>query len=412
VERPLTRRALLLLIALAGGCASPRARDVTAIALTPPAAPDAREAADPSIRMDPTSGDLLLSWVAGQDHAWRLWFSRSADSGATWSPPAAVTPPGEAVHPHGEASPRLLVDVDGRLALVWTTSVEVPGRQWPASEIRFARSLDGGRSWSAPVTINDDTTGAPGSHSFHGATVNDGTIVIAWLDERPGPRGAGAPEAGDDASIQVGWSGDFGATWRPNRAITGGVCPCCRVAVAVSGETLRFAWRHHLPGSVRDVVVGTLEGRSARVHEDGWKFEGCPHSGPALAFDEPGSFHLAWYTGAPERNGVWYAGWRIDSTTVVSPVLTGAGLPVTHVSVASAGSHAVVACDVDSAGNRAVTLARVDRGGQVTRRVRVPGSEGAVYPQLVARPGLGAVVAWTAGDDTRSVKLARVPLGE
>lgn len=121
-------------------------------------------AADPSLAVDPRSGDWMMTWVGNGN----LWFARTSDRGANWSTPVRVTSTNDDVHPHGESSARLVVSPRGVLAAVWTNSIEVAGRQWPASNIRFARSTDGGTTWSRTITLNDDTTAAPGGHIFRG----------------------------------------------------------------------------------------------------------------------------------------------------------------------------------------------------------------------------------------------------
>ena len=68
------------------------------------------------------------------------------------------------IEPHGEAPPKLawVTRKDGGLTLgaLYVVGKLVPGRRFPASALRFVRSDDGGNSWSAPVTVTDDTTKA------------------------------------------------------------------------------------------------------------------------------------------------------------------------------------------------------------------------------------------------------------
>lgn len=154
--------------------------------LAPPAVSGQSEGADPAVAVDPGTGDLLLAWVAGDSSNWHVYFARSPDGGATWSAPARVTDRQHDVHPHGESSPRL-VAAAGVIALAWTNSVPAPGRKWPGSNIRFSRSTDGGRTWSRAVTLNDDTAAGPAGHIFHGAAPSgDSGIAVAWMDERGG----------------------------------------------------------------------------------------------------------------------------------------------------------------------------------------------------------------------------------
>jgi len=74
-----------------------------------------------------------------------------------------------------------------------------------------------------------------------------------------------------------------------------------------------MAWRHVYPGSVRDIVVARSNDQGAtwsepvRVQADDWKFDACPHAGPAIATDANGTLHVTWWTGKEGSAGVYYA---------------------------------------------------------------------------------------------------------
>ena len=417
------RNSVLFAVVLAAACG----RDTTrTVSLQPP---DAGSSGDAALAVDPDSRELLLSWVSGDSGSRHVRLARSGDGGDTWSTPVRVTAhPDDVGSPHGESAPRLVVAPNGRVAVVWSQSVNVPGRQWPASNIRASRSLDGGRSWSPPVTLNDDTASAPGTHTFHGAAwAADAALVVAWLDERgaenfsghhhPLPNTSGEPTSEPDARIFVATSFDFGGRWEPNRAVWGAVCPCCRVSlVRDRGGRVTAAWRQHLPGNVRDVVTAPLVPEPAeprRVHRDDWEYPGCPHTGPAIGIGEDGTRHIAWYTGKAGGAGIYYAALPAgtDSSGIATPLVVGT-VPTAHAAIhALTGGGAVVALDISADGNREVRVIRVDRAGKVRDSIRIPGSEGGTYPQLALTDGREVVVAWTAprGEST-TLALARVRL--
>ena len=109
---------------------------------------------------------------------------------------------------------------------------------------------------------------------------------------------------------------------------------------------------------------------------------------------------IAWYTGAPDFEGVWFRESLpelMDSVATPLEVLRGRGLPTVHIGIGEAGmSGTLLACDADSTGARRLTLVRVEPSGRhVRERFVVPGTEGASYPRVAAEPiGSTAYVAW------------------
>jgi hypothetical protein len=410
---------MLVLAAALGGCAGAPG-SISFHPLVPPSVAGAPQSSDPAVASLPDSRGVILAWFAGGEAGWRLYTAHTDDGGDRWSAPVAVTPPGEAIHPHGESSPKVIAAGGGRVAVVWATSWNAPGREWPASAIRFARSMDGGRTWSAPITLNDDSTAAPGSHSFQGVTLDgDSSIVVAWLDERkfPGEKSADS-EAAEDASLYSVRSGDFGATWGFNKPLTGRVCPCCRVQLCAASGVVTAAWRRHFTGQIRDIVVADLGSAPVRVQEDNWVFAGCPHTGPALVAGLGGVRHIAWYTGAQGKQGVYYSRLETGSTDrerVAVPVEVSSRLSTSRVGLAWAKSVGpVLAFDVDSTGAQTVTIAQIDPDrGSVRARAQVPGSDGGRYPQLaVVHGSRDVLLAWTFGEASASqIRMARVSLG-
>lgn len=404
--------------------------DTGGVRVLPLQAPSAGapQSADPALAVEPASGDLVLGWIEGDGPVWGLYTARSADGGEHWSSPVHVAggsdAPGE-VHPHGESSPRLVIGPGGRMALVWPNSLTVPGRKWPATMLRFARSGDGGRSWSRPVTLNDDTTGAPVSHQFHGAAwVGDSGLAVAWLDEREvnvpitgGTDGHASHAVEPDATIYLTTSSNFGRTWGPNRVGWNGACPCCRVTLARNPEGKAVAaWRKHFPGNVRDVVTAVVSEQPTepeRVHRDDWVYAGCPHSGPAMTVAGDGSTHVVWYNGKQGAAGVYYARQAGGKSTGPAVSLVGGqALGVAHPAVAALPQGgALAAYDVSPGGERRIRLAHLRPDGRIATQVEIEGSEDGKYPHLAVIDSTSAVLGWTESIGDRSViRVARITL--
>lgn len=89
-------------------------------------------------------------------------------------------------------------------------SVNPPGSD--PLDVMFARSSDGGASWSAPVRVNDD----PGNAwQWFGtmSTSPSGRIDAVWLDTRDHP-------GTNLSSLYYSYSTDGGVTWTPNERLS------------------------------------------------------------------------------------------------------------------------------------------------------------------------------------------------
>lgn len=242
-------------------------------------------------------------WIASiRDR--HLFVSRSDDKGKTFSAPVRVTSGPEYIAGDGENRPKIVAAGGGRIYVSYTQSLDAP----MTGHVRFSRSLDGGKTFSAPVTVNDDRQVI--SHRFEALGVNGrGEIHLAWLDKRDlhAARAEGEPYAG--AAVYRAVSRDGGKSFA-NSKVLDHSCECCRVAMAIDRDGVPvIAWRHVYDGNIRDHALARLDGTSApmRASHDQWRVEACPHHGPALAIDDKGAYHFAWFSNAPQRAGLFYA---------------------------------------------------------------------------------------------------------
>jgi hypothetical protein len=396
------------------GCAQ---RPSTVTALAPPDLP-ARDAFSAAITCDPGNHAVLLSWIAGDSSGYRLWFSRSSDQGATWSVPVRVSPEGEPLRLEPESPPRMVCDDEHRVGIAWASWSRSTGALASGfSDVRFARSSDDGRSWSEPTTVNDDGIGGPGSQAFQDVALRpEGGLFAAWLDSRPGADHLESSDADSaDAAVWFARSEDFGAHWGPNLAQWSRACPNSRVSLVVAAGGEVFAsFRKQYSGQVRDVVLARIGQPPIRMHDDDWRVPACPPSGPAIRLSLDGTVRIAWYTGAPGLEGVWFRESlpeAMDSTSTPLALLTGLGLPTVHIGIGEAGmSGTLIACDADSTGANRLTLVRVEPSGRrVIERFVVPDTDGASYPRVAAEPvARAAYVAWVCRTGGHSqLRLAR-----
>ncbi|MFO0238044.1 MAG: sialidase family protein, partial [Betaproteobacteria bacterium] len=90
-------------------------------------------------------------WAAYRDQG-RVVVRASEDLGASWSEPRFASPEGEPVAADGDARPRIATAPGGRVYVTWTRPLSRPY----TGEIRFARSVDGGHSFSEALTVHTD----------------------------------------------------------------------------------------------------------------------------------------------------------------------------------------------------------------------------------------------------------------
>jgi hypothetical protein len=159
------------------------------------------------------------------------------------------------------------------------------------------RSIDGGKTWSAAVRINDVPAAArEGLHTL--AADGRGNLFAAWLDLRKqGTRLYGAS------------STDSGATWSANVLVYESpddtICQCCHPSAAFDANgNVQVMWRNWLGGS-RDLYLirstGVNEfGKPEKLGDGTWKLNACPMDGGGLTNDG-GRTITAW-----RRNGEIY----------------------------------------------------------------------------------------------------------
>ena len=310
-----------------------------------------------------------------------------------------------AVSDHSQAAPRIAVLPGGAVLVLYVVTVPVDGRRFPASDVLVVRSSDGGQTFGAPVRVNP-ASDVPTDHTFADLAVGaDGSVVVSWLDGGASDRWKAAQPAGTESAshggadahhavpirlvhageshaapaggdpgttLVVARSEDGGRTFTAPVSVAGGTCPCCRTALDAGPDgAVRVAWRHVWPGGERDAAIATSRdggrtfGAPVRVHADRWAIDGCPHTGPAVAAGSDGRVHVAWYTGAPRRLGLWHAVSRDGGATFAAPTALAAGAPLGQVRAARDGSGAVWLAWEDRSTAR-VRLARASGGDTTT----------------------------------------------
>ncbi len=153
-------------------------------------------------------GRLWLARVENQ----RLLVSHSYDGGVSFSSAVAVTPVPEEISTDGENRPKIAVARDGTVLLSWTQVL--PQRH--SGNIRFSRSTDSGETFSSPITLNDDGR-ITGHRFDALTIDGSGSVVVAWLDARDRDAARERGEKFSGTSIYTARSIDNGANFGANQ---------------------------------------------------------------------------------------------------------------------------------------------------------------------------------------------------
>ena len=357
--------------------------------------------AKPTLAVGVTIGGDGRLWLARVENQ-RLLVSHSNDGGVSFSSAVAVTPAPEEISTDGENRPKIAVSRDGTVLLSWTQVL--PQRH--SGNIRFARSTDSGKTFSSPITLNDD--GRITGHRFDALAIDgSGRVVVAWLDARDRDAARERGEKFSGTSIYTARSTDNGASFGANQKFQQGTCECCRIALTWTSEGPVAFWRNIFGVNTRDFAIANLDqGGLRRVTDDDWQIDACPHNGGAIAVDGKGVMHLTWFTNGSKRQGLFYK-W-IDGKQESQPMAIGNTVTQpNHASVVAAGNTVILTWrEFDGTAYSVQMMRSKDGGSSWAQPLRLMTSTGAAdYPIPLADDKRMLVVWNTAAEGMRIVSI-------
>jgi hypothetical protein len=381
---------------------------------------------------------VVVAWGATPpDGAAGVYVAVSRDGGRTFGSSVRVSDANARASLGAEQPPRVSLiaqpDRDPEIVVVWTAKSK------DGTRILVARSADGGRAYSRPTPIA--ASEAPGNRGWESTAVDrNGHIITLWLDHRELAAGA-EPSAmhheGHDHAAAATPKADgavraqsstlyFASLDDPShaRALTGGVCYCCKTAVASGPDgSIYAAWRHVYPGNIRDIAFtlsrdgGRTFAPPARVSSDRWELDGCPENGPSLAVGNGGTVHIVWPTlvndatsGAEPSLALFYST-TLDGR-VFSPRrrVTTEGTP-RHPQLIAEDRTLIAVWDEEVSGGRrqgGLGRAAASDGTSAVRFSReiLSGGTRAQTPAAASAAG-GTVIAWAEGTERSVVRVER-----
>lgn len=291
---------------------------------------------------------------------------RSTDTGKSWSAPQLVNAAPEGIGAEGDSRPKIALGTRGELYVTWTKPLAKPY----TGDIRFARSLDGGKTFSVPLTVHADRQEI--THRFDAlAVTRDGKLFIAWIDKRDMVAKAAKSKSANyrGAAVYFAVSDNQGASFRGDYKLADHSCECCRIAMLPRDDGSVLAlWRHVFEPNVRDHALALMhaDGRTGALRRatfDEWAVDVCPHHGPSLAASEDGRLHAVWFTQGEKRAGVFYGRLRMTGDGGMDALRRVGSETAAHADVAAIGNNvAVVWKEFDGTRSRLRAMLSADGG--------------------------------------------------
>jgi hypothetical protein len=337
-------------------------------------------------------------WVAFLEGDF-VYVTASLDRGATFERAVRVNAQPEKVDANGENRPKVATTRDGTVVVTWTKKLA----ERMTAEIRLARSTDGGRTFSSPVTLNDD--GLVTGHRFDALAIGPaGEVVVAWIDKRDREAALKRGETYKGAALYYAVSNDGGRSFGANRKVKDGICECCRLAIAFDPKGVPVVlWRDIMSGGIRDHSLARLASTGPSVTRatfDDWTIDACPHHGPSLAIAADGTYHLAWFTGDGRKGGgIFYARSSDAGASFSAPVRFVDAENGRNPSVLNFGGNVFVVWRQTGAGAALMSVVSADGGktwGQPRQLAQT--KHGSDHPLLLT-DGREPLVSWFAADE-------------
>ncbi|MBN3819906.1 exo-alpha-sialidase [Paraburkholderia sp. Se-20369] len=347
---------------------------------------------------------LWVAWVEGE----HVVVAHSDDAGRTLSAAVTVNAMPEPIYTSAENRPKVATSPDGRAIYVsWSMPLDEPY----TGMVRFSRSLDGGATWSVPITVHRDRQMI--THRFDMMAVDPaGRIYLAWIDKRDLRAAKAAGQTYDGAAIYYAVSRDGGGSFEPERKVTDHTCECCRIAMAIDpAGRVEAAWRNVFPGQIRDHALAVLPASAdapvapLRATFSNWHVEACPDHGPAFAITSDGTRHLAWFGVVDGRVDVFYSRIGADGKPLGAAWAFGAnpaapGEQASHAAMVARGDAVWLAWKAFDGDTMQIKLRRSDDRGAHWSEPRVIASTSGASdnPQLLDDAGR-VYLSWRTRND-------------
>lgn len=264
----------------------------------------------PRIKVAPDR-TLYVSWIdLRTNQNGDIYLCKSTDRGKSFSKNSIVYQGGK-VNANYQRGANFVIDRMGNLHFVWGEN-KIDAQP----DIFYSRSTDGGATFSPPISVSGDSSKyAQDFPSI--AVDSTGNVYICFLDSRETQQGLSAnvqlyfTKSTDGGNT---FSQPIRATKMPTKI--GGTCECCATNMAVTANGhVYIAFRTNI-NNRRDIfLTKSIDGgdtflTAIPVASEQWIINACPVTGPSLALDREETAHVVWRDSRPSSNGkdyIYYA---------------------------------------------------------------------------------------------------------
>ncbi len=328
-----------------------------------------------------------------------LQYQRSDDGGETWSAPMTIgvgQPPPEPAHRGMDAQ---IAASGEHIVAVWTT--EGTEDRFGRGPMACAYSTDGGKTWSAGPNPADD--GKASGHAFVDVAADaDGTFHVVWLDNRGADTGKGLRYA---RSKDGGASWSANVTIDPATC----ECCWNTIATAPGGKVfVLYRDREPRDMAIASSDDGGQTwGKPVTVGRFGWNINGCPHVGGGLSILPTANgtilYSVVWTAKDETAHGDYVLSSADGGKTWNEPTRLG-GPQSWHPDIACDGTSIIAVWDAYADGGTAVFASTSRDAGKTwdaSKRLNPDGTT-ADHPRIICtRQGFRAL--WTEQAPGKSV---------
>jgi Neuraminidase (sialidase) len=255
-----------------------------------------------------TKGDVMLSWTEKDEQGITSFcMAFSKDNGKTFSEKKTIFA-GTGIGNNRMFRARVLSKKDGSFVAVFanrgeaTTQAAQGGRGGGRSSgLVYSVSKDAGNTWTSPLSVDTDPTQGIMRGFFDAILMPNDEIAIAYLKDVANS----TKHEERDLRLVISKNGIL----QPEKLIDAVVCDCCPINLLIDANgSLNVIYRDN-NDDIRDMaaMISTDNGATFSapkiIHNDGWKIQGCPHSG-AVSSIAGKSALVAYYSGSEKEPGV------------------------------------------------------------------------------------------------------------